>query len=65
MNFIGESLPREINLFVSKDVSKMGIDVVMASFAGTNISNKNEALERYKKEKMPFIKKHDLNNPIL
>ena len=53
-------------LLVAKPVRDKGIDAIMALFYGSNIVNKNGALERLKKEKIEKIASYDTNsNPIL
>jgi DNA/RNA-binding domain of Phe-tRNA-synthetase-like protein len=53
-------------LLVSKPVRDKGIDVIMAVFHGSNIVNKNGALERLKKEKIEKIASYvPDSNPIL
>jgi hypothetical protein len=44
-------MSRKVELLVSKAVQDKGIEVAMATFSGSNIVNKNGALERLKKEK--------------
>jgi methionyl-tRNA synthetase len=49
-----------MELLVSKAVFDKGINVAMASFSGSNIVNKNGALERLKKEKIPKIAAYNI-----
>lgn len=53
-------------LFIAGRVRDKGIDAIMALFYGSNIVNKNSALERLKKEKIEKIAGYDPgSNPIL
>jgi len=53
-------------LLIAKPVRDKGIDAIMALFYGSNIVNKNGALERVKKERIEKIASIDTNsNPIL
>lgn len=59
-------MAKKIDLLISQAVLDKGINVVMASFTGTNIVNKNGALERLKREKIQKIAISNVaNNQIL
>jgi DNA/RNA-binding domain of Phe-tRNA-synthetase-like protein len=59
-------MAKKVDLLISQAVLDKGINVVMASFTGANIVNKNAALERLKKEKIQKIVTSNLSdNQIL